>query len=341
MWKPASGRSASDLKDPPNTRSAPSRAPVATTIAPKTILRAATNWRSLLTIAGCLLATIACSGSDSSTNAVAATPTPSVQLDPDAATNAPTPVTTTSLPPASGQTCGDPHAHVYSPDRLKLLGACATVTGTIKVIRSEADGDLHVLLKLDPGQDKYINSKNISAELGDLVLEPVCVHPPTQTDAIPACTGYQNSLTIPAVGIHVSVTGAWVLDLDHGWQELHPVFAFNEVGAASTPTPTAIPTPPAAAPPPPAQLSVAITAANYGYLAAQTLPGAVCSARARLPSGIYSQAQGLQVQPTAGADGMVNWTYGTTSRTTKGTGTYTVTCTFNGNSATATATFNV
>jgi len=248
-------------------------------------------------------------------------------------------MTTASLPPASGPTCGDPHAHVYSPDRLELLAGCATVTGTVEVIRSQADGDLHVLLKLDPGQDKYINSKNVSAELGDLVLEPVCVHAPTQTDAVPACTGYQNPLTIPAVGTHVSVTGAWVLDLDHGWQELHPVFAFNGVGTPSPSTPTATNAPAPA--PPPVQLSVTITAASYGYVAAQTLPGAVCFARARLPSGNYSQAQGLQVKPTAGADGNVSWTYGTTSRTTPGTGTYTVTCSLNGQSATATAPFTV
>lgn len=106
-----------------------------------------------------------------------------------------------------------------------------TVTGTVAIIRSEKDGDLHLLLRLDPGQDMYINAKNISAEQGDLVLEPVCVRPPTQVDAIPACSGYANPLPIPGVGAHVSVTGAWVLDMDHGWQEIHPVFAFNGVGA--------------------------------------------------------------------------------------------------------------
>lgn len=186
-------------------------------------------------------------------------PSPSVMasptLDPDAAVGATAPPTTTSFPPISGQVCGDPTAHVYSPDRLKLLAACVTVTGTVAVIRVEADGDLHLLLKLDAGQEKYLNAKNISAELGDLVLEPVCVRTPTQTDAISACAGYQNPLAIPAVGTHVAVTGPWVLDQDHGWQEIHPVFAFNGVGAPPTTAPTAAPTPvptvaPTAAPPP-------------------------------------------------------------------------------------------
>ena len=154
------------------------------------------------------------------------------------------PATTASLPAASGATCGDPHAHVYSPDRLQLLAACVTVTGTVDVIRTESDGDLHVLLRLDAGQEKYINTKNASAENGDLVLEPVCVNTPSQVDAVSACAGYKNPLPIPAVGTHVSVTGAWVLDLDHGWMEIHPVAAFDGVAA---PSPAASPSP---SPPP-------------------------------------------------------------------------------------------
>lgn len=292
-------------------------------------------------LAACLVFSVACSGD----TAISSTISPSTSAsgaatDPEDDPGASAPATTASLPPATGQQCGDPHAHVYSPDRLQLLAACVTVTGTVDVIRSEKDGDLHILLRLDAGEEKYINAKNVSGEMGDLVLEPVCVHTPTQTDAIPACTGYQNPLPIPSDGSHVSVTGPWVLDLDHGWQEIHPVFAFNGVGAPP-PAPAATPTPAPAPAPASAALSVAITAASYGYVAAHSLPGATCTARARLPSGNYSQAQGLQVSATAGADGNVSWTYGTTSRTTKGTGTYTVTCTLNGQSATGSAPLTV
>ena len=300
-----------------------------------------TPWK-LLAVAGVLvLYGAGCSGSDPASTG--STPSSSASsADPEADPSAPLPTTTASLPPATGPVCGDPHAHVYSPDRLQLLAACVTVTGTVAVIRSEADGDLHLLLQLDPGEGKYLNAKNVSGEMGDLVLEPVCVHTPTQTDALPACVGYQNPLPIPAVGSHISVTGPWVLDLDHGWQEIHPVFAFNGVGAPATPTPAQATATPAPAPAPPAAaLTVSITAASYGYVAAHTLAGATCTARAQLPSGSYSQAQGLQVSPAAGADGNVSWTYGTTSRTTKGTGTYTVTCTLNGQSETATAPFTV
>lgn len=214
--------------------------------------------RSLVWVAAGALIVVACSGSTPATS-VAPTPAAIASSDPTLTpspapgteSSGPLPATVVALPPTSGQTCGDPKAHVYSPDRLKLLAACVTVTGTVAVIRSETDGDLHVLLKLDPGEEKYLNAKNISAELGDLVLEPVCVRSPTQADAIPACAGYANPLLIPAVGSHVSVSGAWVLDQDHGWQELHPVFSFNGVGVPPTAARTS---PPAttAPPPPPA-----------------------------------------------------------------------------------------
>ena len=268
---------------------------------------------------------------------------------------------------ATGTGCGNPSAHVYNPQRLHLLAACTRVTGTIAAVRAEADGDLHVLLRLDAGQERYVNAKNIGDEQGDLVLEPVCVKAVTQADAVTACAGYVNPLVVPAVGTHTAVTGAWVLDTDHGWLEIHPVASFSP-DAQPTPTPTPTPTPiPTATPtptptvtatptptpistptpappttaPPPAALSVAITQATYGFVAAHTLPGATCSVRARLPSGNYSEAQGLQVPATAGSDGNVSWSYGTTSRTTKGTGTYFVTCTLNGQTASATAPFTV
>lgn len=173
------------------------------------------------------------------------TPTANVSpgVDSEANPSAASPATTTSLPPLTATQCGDPHAHIYSPDRLQLLDPCVTVIGTVALIRSEKDGDLHVLLRLDPGQSTYVNAANVSGEQGDLVLEPVCVSTPTQTDAIAPCADYTNPLSIPAVGTHVAVTGAWVLDLDHGWMEIHPVSAFNAAPAATPASPSPIPSP--------------------------------------------------------------------------------------------------
>jgi hypothetical protein len=242
--------------------------------------------------------------------------------------------TTTALPaPLAAPTCGDPHAHVYNPGRLHLLAACVTVNGTVDIIRAEKDGDVHILLRLDAGQDKYINAKNVSTENGDLVLEPVCVRAVTQLDAVSACAGYVNPLPIPAVGSHVAVTGAWVLDVDHGWMEIHPVASFNAVGAAppaSTPTPTAAPT---AAPPPPPPAVVTVTFLNApitvphgqtAHLQVKTTGNTSCSIVVTYKSG-PSTAAGLSPMTSDGT-GNVGWSWIVGARTTLGSWPITVTC---------------
>lgn len=136
-----------------------------------------------------------------------------------------------STPPAAVSACVQPGAansHVYGPDRLQVLNPCVTVTGVIAFIRHEVDGDYHIGLKLDPQFASLVNACNATcdkgAEHGDLVVEPVCMTTPTQADAVGSCVGYRNPLHIPPVGSHVSMTGAYVLDLDHGgWAELHPL----------------------------------------------------------------------------------------------------------------------
>ena len=126
---------------------------------------------------------------------------------------------------------GDPSSHVYHPDRLQVLQPCITVSGLIDFEREEADGDYHVGLKLDPRFASLVNACNTTclngAEHGDLVLEPVCELPVTQADAVSACAGYHNPVVLPPVGAHVTVTGAYVLDIDHGWAEIHPVMTIT------------------------------------------------------------------------------------------------------------------
>lgn len=123
----------------------------------------------------------------------------------------------------------DASSHVYHPDRLRVLQPCIAVSGTVDFERKEADGDYHIGLKLDPQYASLVNDCNATclngAEHGDLVLEPVCELPVTQADAVSACAGYHNPIVVPAVGAHIRVTGAYVLDLDHGWTEIHPVMA--------------------------------------------------------------------------------------------------------------------
>jgi hypothetical protein len=127
------------------------------------------------------------------------------------------------LEPAAG--C-DPSLwkHIYHSYRLEILNPCIQATGTVDAIRREADGDLHVLVHLDAGQ-ALTNEVNDQDQHGGLVVEPVCVHPPTQTDAKPSCEGFvdHSGMTGIRVGDHVAVLGAWVLDHEHGWNEIHPV----------------------------------------------------------------------------------------------------------------------
>jgi hypothetical protein len=134
----------------------------------------------------------------------------------------PTPATATPPEACHGM------AHVYNPGRLHVLASCVRVRGVIISARQEPDGDLHVLLKVDPDQrdprgGRFTNSVNDAKQGGDLVLEPVCVGLVIQPDAAGACAGYRNQLAIPPPGTHVVVTGPWVLDAPHGWLEMHPL----------------------------------------------------------------------------------------------------------------------
>jgi hypothetical protein len=126
--------------------------------------------------------------------------------------------------------------HVYKPKRLVVKAACVTVTGTIEDAtatekthhkdgqRHEGDGDGHGWLKLDPGQEQYLNAGNKSNEGGNLVFEVICQFPVRQADAKAACKGYKNTVKIPPVGSHVKITGPWVQDKEHQkWFEIHPV----------------------------------------------------------------------------------------------------------------------
>lgn len=106
----------------------------------------------------------------------------------------------------------------------------------------------------------------------------------------------------------------------------------------ATLSPTVVPT---VAPTQAQALNVAITQSVYGAVAGTTLPGANCTAQARLPSGSMSTADGLAPTRIADGSGVLRWTYATRSNTTKGTGTHTVTCTLGGATRSTSAPFTV
>jgi hypothetical protein len=154
------------------------------------------------------------------------------------------PVTTAQTPPKVAAGHCDPvlMRHVWSPQRLKVLAPCKTVTGVVDLIRlPEPDGDTHVNIKLDPGQQRLIHRPGVAPgssedynntrfQHGDLVTEAVCQHQVLLPNAQAACAGFHDTIQIPPVGTHVEVTGVYVLDQDHGWTELHPMSAIKRIG---------------------------------------------------------------------------------------------------------------
>jgi hypothetical protein len=123
-------------------------------------------------------------------------------------------------------------AHVYhgrfssAEDRLQVINPCVTVTGTVRDARAEKDGDWHIRLDLDSEYRSLLNQANLEKQEGYLVLEPMCSNYVSQTDTLEegVCDGFsQNIFTKDLVGHRVAATGAYVIDMQHGWTELHPV----------------------------------------------------------------------------------------------------------------------
>ena len=131
--------------------------------------------------------------------------------------------------PTSSSGCSDPasiSSHIYNSYRLQIVKSCIAASGTVDRVIQEADGDVHVRTILDQAYANLTNSANDQYQYGDLVVEIICVNPPSQTDAIPACQNYTNQITVPIAGQHITITGPYVLDTDHyNWAEIHPVYS--------------------------------------------------------------------------------------------------------------------
>lgn len=123
--------------------------------------------------------------------------------------------------------------YVYHPARLRVLQSCIHVSGVVRALRVENDGDLHLQLELDAPYHDLLEPAN-SLEQGDLVVEPVCVALPIQPDALDTCVADAHPLTsLPQVGQHVWMEGRYVLDREHGsWAELHPLYRWGDQPAS-------------------------------------------------------------------------------------------------------------
>jgi len=133
---------------------------------------------------------------------------------------------------------GDPRQFKKPEDRLRVIDRCKTVTGTIVWMKGEGDGDIHIRLLLDTQFKNLLNAKNRKklpkGQGGHLVVEPICQKEPTEGSAVKQkpCVNFRQSLPSLAQiranirkkkGTRVEVTGAFVTDAEHGWNEIHPV----------------------------------------------------------------------------------------------------------------------
>ncbi len=123
-----------------------------------------------------------------------------------------------------------------------------TVTGTVAYIRDEDDGDVHVDLAVPASEAGLLDAANRTRQDGQLVTEivpadqPGCTpgrppRPASGTYSYGVCTG--ADLVTPPLGSQVTVTGPYVLDADHGWMEIHPVWAITVVGRSAVGAPAA------------------------------------------------------------------------------------------------------
>ncbi len=113
--------------------------------------------------------------------------------------------------------------YVYNRERLQVTEICKTVTGVIEESSADDDGDQHMLLKLDDGQEDLLTKKNTKKKQGDLVIEAVCANKVMLGKVGTTCNGYINKIQIPKLGEHVKVTGSLVIDTHNGWAEIHPI----------------------------------------------------------------------------------------------------------------------
>jgi hypothetical protein len=113
--------------------------------------------------------------------------------------------------------------HVYHKTRLHIVVGCIAVTGTIRHIKRESDGDEHIQLAVDPEFSKLLNERNKTAQGDTLVLETVCQGPTTLEAAELACHDFHSPVEVPKAGTKVRVVGSYVLDTQQGWMEIHPV----------------------------------------------------------------------------------------------------------------------
>lgn len=128
---------------------------------------------------------------------------------------------------------GDQAAHVYDPERLKVLNLCSRISGIVKKYESDddggSDGDFTFDVALDPEFKNFVNAENSKVWNGNIHVEIVCYNN-GRFFAFDECRDFPESLRVepPKIGEHIWMEGQWVEDWGHsGWTELHPLFRWE------------------------------------------------------------------------------------------------------------------
>lgn len=114
---------------------------------------------------------------------------------------------------------------VWGPQRLRVVDTCVTLTGVVMGLAPTSgpsnDDDYSIDIKLDP-QYSYMLS------LGSVILQNGNMHVEVVPSQQPSLAGVLGSLK---PGDRVQVTGAFVIDTDHGfWSEVHPAWQIAILG---------------------------------------------------------------------------------------------------------------
>ncbi len=113
-------------------------------------------------------------------------------------------------PPSPHCRSGATLVGVYHPERLKVKSRCRVAVGIVEKVKSELyDGDIHIELRLDRGQEGMLSSGNARVG-GTLIVEII--------------PWDRSRVLVPEVGQRIEVVGPWVDDTAHGWNEIHPAW---------------------------------------------------------------------------------------------------------------------
>ena len=112
-------------------------------------------------------------------------------------------------------------SHVYDYGRLTIIKNQVETVGVIKESEVSEDGDQ--IYRLSTPDTYLLNIGNVLMTHGYLILEVICVNPVHKDYVGTKCECYVNDVILPQVGDTVKVTGPWVYDKHHGWNEIHPV----------------------------------------------------------------------------------------------------------------------